>query len=91
MNCDKCGICCIGCSIRSTLPDGSVFEKEAGVRCTYLSSSNLCSVWGNISLQPEVCRTIRPSADLCRPDLRSKPHRHLRYLIRLDLLTRPED
>lgn len=88
--CDMCGVCCIGVSINSKLPDGSTFNKPSGVSCKYLKD-NKCSVWGDVERQPEVCRSIKPTNSLCRFDLRSKldgRKRHLLWLMKLDKMTR---
>lgn len=91
--CDMCGVCCTHVSINSTLPDGSKFEKPAGQRCGYLTDDNLCGVWGNEGIQPEVCRTIKPMNSLCRFDLRQESNgqqKHIIYLEQIETLTKPE-
>ncbi len=93
-SCDNCGRCCTAVSIRSKMPDGTIFEKPSGKRCIYLGPDNLCKVWGDQTKQPEVCRSIKPSQDLCRFDLRGDPEeakKHFKYLRWLDRITEPND
>lgn len=90
--CNKCGLCCTWVSINSPMPDGSVFSKPSGVRCTYLTDDNMCGVWEDTEKQPEVCRKIEPRNSLCRFDLAGHPHReeaHIKYLSALENATRP--
>lgn len=90
--CDNCGVCCTELSINSAMPDGSTFNKPAGVTCAFLIRDNLCGVWGDTTRQPEVCRSIRPTNSLCRFDLRGKVFgelRHRQYLRLLEKHTKP--
>ncbi len=57
MECRKCGACCIALSISS-------LNKPAGVRCEYLTTDNLCSLWGSPE-RPEVCFTYKPDPLFC--------------------------
>lgn len=81
MKCAMCGVCCVAVSINS--PE---LCKPAGVRCQYLKDSK-CSVWGDVSRQPSVCRTIRPAVDLCYPGKNTKEH--FAGLWSLERATRP--
>jgi hypothetical protein len=86
--CDYCGRCCIGVSINSPQ-----LKKAAGVRCVHLGTDNMCKVWGDVTKQPAVCRTIQPNNSLCRFDLRGakdEAKKHYRYLIWLDRITTPK-
>jgi len=88
--CDMCGVCCTHVSINSTLPNGTQFTKPAGEKCRHLTSDNLCSVWGDETQQPSVCRTIQPTNSLCRFDLRGNDEgtkHHIEYLHQLEELT----
>ncbi len=89
--CDMCGVCCTHVSLHSKMPDGSYFTKAAGERCVHLTHDNFCGVWGDISEQPEVCRTIKPTNSLCRFDTRGVfegKNVHIMYLQDLEDLTR---
>ena len=86
MKCQKCGICCIAISINSPQ-----LIKNAGEKCPYLSNDMKCEVWGDLKKQPKVCRTIKPSNDLCRFDLKNDPNRfqkHYKWLSRYERMTK---
>jgi Fe-S-cluster containining protein len=58
-----CGACCIAPSISSPIP-GMPNGKPAGVRCVQLTSDLRCAIFGH-SDRPTVCRTLRPSEEMC--------------------------
>jgi hypothetical protein len=82
MQCRMCGICCVAVSINSPQ-----LQKAAGVRCPHLTDQNTCGVWGDVERQPSVCRTIKPSEDLCFPGLKARDH--YKALVRMERVTRP--
>lgn len=86
MECRRCGICCIAVSIKSRMPNGRMFYKQAGERCQHLTLNNTCGVWGDAHQQPDVCRSIKPQEDLCFPGL--SPRQHYKALTQIDRRTR---
>lgn len=68
MKCRMCGVCCSAVSINSPQ-----MTKAAGERCKHLKD-NKCSIWGDEKNQPSVCRTIKPTPDLCHPDKNARDH-----------------
>lgn len=60
--------------------------KPAGVRCVQLDGNERCRIFGHPE-RPVVCAQLQPSAEMCGP---SRAHA-LRYLDRLEQLTRPGD
>jgi uncharacterized protein len=78
-----CGACCIAPSISSPIP-GMPLGKPAGVRCVQLDAQNRCRIFGQPD-RPAVCSQLQPSPEMCGADAPAA----LRYLTRLELLTRP--
>lgn len=78
-----CGACCIALSISSPLP-ALPRGKAAGERCPHLDPDNTCSLYG-LEERPEVCRNLRPSAEMCGGSFEEA----VAYLNRLEELTRP--
>ncbi|MEW6705364.1 MAG: YkgJ family cysteine cluster protein [Pseudomonadota bacterium] len=67
MNCRPgCGACCIAPSISTPIP-GMPQGKPAGVRCVQLDAANHCRLFGRPE-RPQVCRSLRPSPEMCGPD-----------------------
>ena len=58
-----CGACCVALSISSPIP-GMPNGKPAGVRCVQLTSDLRCAIFGHPE-RPAVCRTLRPSEEMC--------------------------
>lgn len=79
-----CGACCIAPSITSPIP-GMPAGKPAGVRCVQLDERNRCQLFGHPE-RPEVCRSLRPSQEMCGQDRDQALHR----LTELERLTRPD-
>ncbi|MCQ4287534.1 YkgJ family cysteine cluster protein [Pseudomonas stutzeri] len=64
MNCRPgCGACCIAPSISSPIP-GMPFGKPAGARCSHLSDSNLCGLFGSPA-RPAVCAAFKADRSIC--------------------------
>jgi hypothetical protein len=63
------------------MPEG----KPAGVRCVQLDELNRCRLFG-LPERPAVCVRLRPSAEMCGTSQAAA----LRWLTRLERLTRPE-
>jgi Fe-S-cluster containining protein len=80
-----CGACCIAPSISSPIP-GMPGGKPAGVRCAQLTADNRCAIFGRPE-RPAVCASLRPSPDMCGASAAEA----LDNLIRLELLTRPDE
>lgn len=78
-----CGACCIAPSITSPIP-GMEGGKPAGVPCVQLDEDMRCRLFGD-PRRPAFCGGLQPSAEMCG-DTREQA---LRFLTRLDLLTRP--
>jgi Fe-S-cluster containining protein len=78
-----CGACCIAPSITSPIP-GMEGGKPAGVPCVQLDEDMRCHLFGD-PRRPAFCGGLQPSAEMCG-DTREQA---LRFLTRLDLLTRP--
>ncbi len=78
-----CGACCIAPSITSPIP-GMDGGKPAGVPCVQLDEHLRCRLFGD-PRRPAFCGGLQPSAEMCG-DTREQA---LRFLTRLDLLTRP--
>ena len=78
-----CGACCIAPSISSPIP-GMPQGKPAGVRCVQLTQENLCRLFGHPE-RPAVCRSLRPSAEMCAGDSAAA----LARLAELERLTGP--
>ncbi|MET6678490.1 YkgJ family cysteine cluster protein [Citrobacter amalonaticus] len=78
-----CGACCIAPSISSPIP-GMPQGKPANVRCVQLSDDNLCRLFGS-SLRPNVCRSLKPSQDMCF----TNRDEAMTWLIDLEALTAP--
>jgi len=57
--------------------------KPAGVRCVQLTADLRCALFGRPE-RPAVCRTLRPSAEMCG----SGQGEALDYLNRLERMTR---
>lgn len=55
MQCLRCGTCC-------TAPDISTLGKPAGVPCSHLGETGLCTIYDK---RPAVCRGYRPD-EICR-------------------------
>jgi hypothetical protein len=70
MDCLKCGTCC-------TAPDIKALEKPLGVRCRFLDSSGLCSMY---EARPDVCRRYRPDELCLRIAAATLEERVARYL-----------
>jgi hypothetical protein len=62
------------------MPDG----KPAGVRCVQLSDDSRCLIFGKPE-RPEVCRSLRPTEEMCGASAAEAMH----YLTRLELATLP--
>jgi len=58
--------------------------KPAGVACVQLDAQLRCKLFGQPE-RPAVCRSLKPSAEMCGRDR----DQALRWLSRLDDLTRP--
>lgn len=58
--------------------------KPAGVRCVQLDADNRCLLFGHPD-RPAVCRSLRPSPEMCR----ATNEQALEGLLRLEALTRP--
>jgi len=58
--------------------------KPAGVACVQLDAQLRCKLFGQPE-RPAVCRSLKPSAEMCGSDR----DQALRWLSRLDDLTRP--
>ena len=78
-----CGACCIAPSISSPIP-GMPQGKPANVRCVQLSDNNLCRLFGS-SLRPNVCRSLKPSLEMCL----TNRDEAMTWLIDLEALTAP--
>jgi len=78
-----CAACCIAPSISSAIP-GMPLGKPAGVACVQLDAQLRCKLFGQPE-RPAVCRSLKPSAEMCGSDR----DQALRWLSRLDDLTRP--
>lgn len=61
-----CGACCIAPSISSPI-SGMADGKPAGIRCVQLTDDNRCRLFGQPE-RPTVCRSLRPSLDMCGID-----------------------
>lgn len=78
-----CGACCTAPSISSPIP-GMPQGKPAGVRCVQLGDDERCRIFGHPA-RPAVCAQLQPAAEMCG----STRTQALRYLARLERLTRP--
>lgn len=78
-----CAACCIAPSISSSIP-GMGNGKPAGVRCVQLTPDNRCRLFG-MDERPAVCRSLRPSLEMCRRDDADA----MAYLTRLENATQP--
>lgn len=58
-----CGACCVAPSISSPMP-GLPAGKPAGMRCPHLSADLRCRLFGSPD-RPEVCRSLKPSPEMC--------------------------
>jgi len=59
--------------------------KAAGVRCINLTDDNRCRIH-DADEYPAVCRNLKPSRAMCSTDR----YMAMKYLARLEILTRPE-
>jgi uncharacterized protein len=80
-----CAACCIAPSISSPIP-GHPQGKPAGQRCKQLDADDRCRLFGD-PRRPAVCGSLPPSPEMCG-DSREQA---LRWLTRLDQLTRPHE
>jgi Fe-S-cluster containining protein len=80
---ERCAACCIAPSISSPIP-GMPQGKPAGVPCVQLDEHLRCRLFGQPE-RPAVCRSLRPSAEMCG----DTPAQALHWLGRLDALTAP--
>lgn len=78
-----CGACCTAPSISSPIP-GMPEGKPAGVPCIQLDEALCCRVFDD-PRRPEVCRSLRPTREMCG----SSREEAMSALNRLELLTRP--
>jgi len=78
-----CAACCIAPSITTAIP-GMPGGKPAGVRCVQLDVNGRCRLFG-LPERPAVCRSLRPSAEMCG----ASPVQALAWLARLEESTRP--
>jgi uncharacterized protein len=78
-----CAACCIAPSISSPIP-GLTGGKRAGAACVQLDAQLRCRLFGRPD-RPEVCRSLRPTPEMCGPD---RGHA-LAWLARLDRQTAP--
>lgn len=84
MNCRPgCGACCTAPSISSPIP-GMPEGKRAGEPCVQLGADARCLIFGQPT-RPQVCAGLKPSVEMCGDG----PAHALRYLARLEALTRP--
>lgn len=82
-----CAACCIAPSISSPIP-GMPDGKPAGVPCVQLDDQRRCKIFGQPG-RPAVCGQLQASWEMCGPQDDGGQFA-LRFLTRLELLTRPE-